>query len=257
MEAVHSRQLEMGLGQRRVQSRLHLYQPVGGWWVDRVGVRKGLLISTIIWGAGGDGAFVRDGVLDLVLLADDAGAGRRTGHGGDGQGNPPTDAARRRDMGNGLMNAGWAIGALISPLVVEPISRRYGWQAAFLFTGGLCFMWIPLWVMLSWRRSPSLCPAQIDLSSAAIIARGGSTFARSPCGRRWRRSFSSGSADGVCEHVSAGFFHVGRGILRRNNYALFTGSPFSPPTSARFWAAYRFSVMLRLSPGGIYPPGEW
>jgi ACS family hexuronate transporter-like MFS transporter len=134
----------------------------GGWWVDRVGVRKGLLISIAIWGLAAMGHSFATGFLSLcfwrMMLALGEGPGMAAMVKGTRRLMPP----RWRDFGNGLMNAGWAIGALIAPLVVDPISRRHGWQGAFLFTGGLCFVWIPLWALLSWRRGATLGPQPID-----------------------------------------------------------------------------------------------
>lgn len=139
----------------------------GGWWVDRVGVRTGLLISTLIWGAAAMGHSFATGFLTLccwrMLLALGEGPGMAAMVKGTRRLMPP----QLRDLGNGLMNAGWAVGALIAPLVVDPIYRHYGWQAAFIFTGGLCFLWVPCWVVLSWRRAATLGPGPIHLVSGS------------------------------------------------------------------------------------------
>ena len=135
----------------------------GGWWVDRIGVRTGLLISTLIWGTAAMGHSLASGFVTLccwrMLLALGEGPGMAAMVKGTRRLMPP----RWRDFGNGLMNAGWAVGALIAPLVVDPISRHYGWKYAFVFTGGLCFLWVPFWMVLSWRRSATLGPQPIHL----------------------------------------------------------------------------------------------
>ena len=134
---------------------------LGGWWVDRAGVRKGLLISIAIWGLAAMGHSLARGFWSLcfwrMMLALGEGPGMAAMVKGTRRLMPP----RWRDFGNGLMNAGWAVGALISPLVVDPISRHFGWQAAFLTTGGLCVLWIPLWALFSWGRSKILGPQEI------------------------------------------------------------------------------------------------
>lgn len=134
---------------------------LGGWWVDRAGVRKGLLISIAVWGLAAMGHSFATGFWSLcfwrMMLALGEGPGMAAMVKGTRRLMPP----RGRDFGNGLMNAGWAVGALIAPLVVDPISRHHGWRAAFLVTGGLCFIWMPLWAVFSWGRSKVLGPQPI------------------------------------------------------------------------------------------------
>jgi ACS family hexuronate transporter-like MFS transporter len=137
---------------------------LGGWWVDRIGVRTGLLISLVIWGAAAMGHSLASGFVSLCCWRMVLALGEGPGMAAMLKGTRRLMPARLRDLGNGLMNAGWAIGALIAPLVVDPISRHYGWKSAFLFTGGLCFLWVPWWVLLSWRRSATLGPAPMQLA---------------------------------------------------------------------------------------------
>jgi ACS family hexuronate transporter-like MFS transporter len=55
-----------------------------------------------------------------------------------------------------LSYSGGSLGAIVTPLVVVPISIAYGWRAAFLFTGLLGVVWLVLWWATA--RSPFLHP---------------------------------------------------------------------------------------------------
>ena len=85
---------------------------------------------------------------------------------------------RLRDTGNGLINAGWAAGALIAPLVVAPIAARHGWEASFVVTGGVCFLWLPLWLVFAYR------PGGARLGPQPVALRAGSDHAARPMA--WR-----------------------------------------------------------------------
>jgi len=54
--------------------------------------------------------------------------------------------ARERAFVHGLVQGGAAIGAIITPPVITWMSLTYGWQPAFLVTGGLGFVWLVLWL---------------------------------------------------------------------------------------------------------------
>jgi ACS family hexuronate transporter-like MFS transporter len=55
---------------------------------------------------------------------------------------------KERGTLNGLVQAATVTGALITPPVVVLLSLRYGWRAAFLFTGSLGLIWAVAWVRL-------------------------------------------------------------------------------------------------------------
>jgi len=50
-----------------------------------------------------------------------------------------------RALATGLFNAGSNIGAVVCPLVVPWLAVKWGWQAAFIATGAIGFLWVVLW----------------------------------------------------------------------------------------------------------------
>ena len=53
-----------------------------------------------------------------------------------------------RSLGNGIFNSGAAVGAVLTPLIVTPISEIYGWRKAFLIVGILGFVWVAVWLVV-------------------------------------------------------------------------------------------------------------
>jgi ACS family hexuronate transporter-like MFS transporter len=150
---------------------------LGGAWIDRVGVRKGLLISTIFWSLAAAGHALATGFWSLcfwrMMLALGEGPGAASLLKGVRRIMPP----RLRDAGNGLIGAGWAAGAVIAPLIIGPVSVKRGWQAGFLATASLCLAWLPFWILLAFRPG-------VPLGATTVILVAGSDEKPKPL--QWR-----------------------------------------------------------------------
>jgi MFS transporter, ACS family, hexuronate transporter len=55
---------------------------------------------------------------------------------------------RERALATGIFNAGTNTGAILTPLLVPWIALRWGWQWAFVVTGGLGLLWLFVWIPL-------------------------------------------------------------------------------------------------------------
>jgi ACS family hexuronate transporter-like MFS transporter len=52
---------------------------------------------------------------------------------------------KERALATGIFNSGTNIGAIVAPVAVPAIVLAWGWQAAFIITGALGFIWIIFW----------------------------------------------------------------------------------------------------------------
>jgi ACS family hexuronate transporter-like MFS transporter len=55
---------------------------------------------------------------------------------------------KERAFATGIFNSGTNVGALIAPLVVPWITLSWGWEWAFIITGGLGFLWLVVWGLM-------------------------------------------------------------------------------------------------------------
>ena len=55
---------------------------------------------------------------------------------------------KERAFATGIFNSGSNVGAIVAPLSVPFIAETYGWQVAFLITGGIGFIWLLLWLLI-------------------------------------------------------------------------------------------------------------
>ena len=62
---------------------------------------------------------------------------------------------KERALATGIFNSGANIGAVVAPAVVPWLTVTYGWQAAFIATGAIGFLWLFLWLPLYDRPEQS------------------------------------------------------------------------------------------------------
>jgi ACS family hexuronate transporter-like MFS transporter len=154
---------------------------LGGMWIDRVGIRRGLFLSTIVWTVAAAAHGLATGFLSLcafrILLAVGEGPGGASLLKGVRRALPP----RFQDTGVSLVGAGTLLGAVLAPLIIGPMADRIGWRAAFVVTAALGLIWLPLWWVVSARpkanmeaeeeRSVAARPRQrLDFTSPALWA---------------------------------------------------------------------------------------
>ncbi len=136
-----------------------------GWVVDRVGWRRANILAVASWSlaAMAHGVVRTFGQFALARVA--LGATESLG--------TPTSIktigtlfeARARSVAMGAMNSATNIGAVITPLVVPTIAVVWGWQAAFLLTGGLGLVWVAAWVLTT--RTAALPGGEVPVPAVA------------------------------------------------------------------------------------------
>jgi ACS family hexuronate transporter-like MFS transporter len=60
---------------------------------------------------------------------------------------------QQRALATGIFNSGSNMGALITPLIVPVITAKWGWAAAFYWTGSVGLLWVVAWMIL-YREPP-------------------------------------------------------------------------------------------------------
>jgi ACS family hexuronate transporter-like MFS transporter len=120
----------------------------GGRMVDRVGCRIGVFVTLTIWSiASAAHAFV-DGLVSLCVARALLGAGEGAFYPAAIRGTAEWFPEATRAKPIGLMLAGISVGTLLTPPVAAWIALEYGWRAAFLITGALGFLLLPVWMLI-------------------------------------------------------------------------------------------------------------
>jgi ACS family hexuronate transporter-like MFS transporter len=143
-------------------------QPVCGYIVDLLGLKLGFALFALIWSVAGCLHGFATGWLSLAafrgLLGLSEAAAIPSGIKAVGEWFPD----RERSVAVGWFNAGTSLGALLAPPMVIFLYARYGWQAGFVVTGCLGFVFAALWFFF--YRSPSQHPAITDAEKTLILS---------------------------------------------------------------------------------------
>jgi ACS family hexuronate transporter-like MFS transporter len=70
---------------------------------------------------------------------------------------------KERAFATGIFNSGSNVGALLTPIAVPWITLHWGWEAAFIATGVLGFLWLGFWLVFyrEPEKHPRLSPAEL------------------------------------------------------------------------------------------------
>ncbi|ORM80915.1 hexuronate transporter [Pantoea deleyi] len=122
-----------------------LFQPLCGWLIDVIGLKMGFLICALVWSVtcllhAGAGSWLHLALLRFVMGASEAAA-------------TPANAKaigdwfpkKERPVAAGWAGVGFSIGAMLAPPIIYVAHITFGWQGAFLLTGGLGLLWVGLW----------------------------------------------------------------------------------------------------------------
>jgi ACS family hexuronate transporter-like MFS transporter len=115
--------------------------------IDRVGTKLGYTISVTVWSiAAMLHATVRT-TFGFGMIRGLLGLGESGNYPGGVKTAAEWFPQKERALAIGILDAGSNIGACVGPLLVPFSLARYGWQAAFLVTGSLGFIWLALWLI--------------------------------------------------------------------------------------------------------------
>ena len=116
-----------------------------GRFLDKVGVRRGFAFAIIAWSLAAIAhAFARTaGGFAIARAA--LGLGESGNFPASIKATAEWFPKRERALATGIFNAGSNVGAILTPLIVPWIALTWGWQAAFIATGSLGFIWLIFW----------------------------------------------------------------------------------------------------------------
>ena len=118
---------------------------IAGRLIDKFGTKIGYGISVLLWSFAAMGHAFAKGGLGFGFWRALLGISE--------SGNFPAAIKtvaewfpkRERALATGIFNSGTNIGAVVAPLAVPAIATAWGWQAAFILTGLLGFIWLIFW----------------------------------------------------------------------------------------------------------------
>ncbi len=118
-----------------------------GWLVDRFGVKWAYGAAVAIWSLAGMAHAFAANVTQFVTARAVLVAAESVNTPAAVKSAAQFLPMKLRSMAVGIVNTAPNIGNIIAPLTVVPFAVAFGWQAAFLVTGALGFIWLAFWIV--------------------------------------------------------------------------------------------------------------
>jgi ACS family hexuronate transporter-like MFS transporter len=133
--------------------------PFAGMFIDRAGLNRAISVAVGIWSCAGIATGFTRGLGGLVGCRAVLGMAEAGGIPAAGKATHRYLAPAERALGNALNQAGVSLGSMAALPLAAWLAGTAGWRAAFLVTGSLGLLWIPLW---NWTARRAASPAVTD-----------------------------------------------------------------------------------------------
>jgi ACS family hexuronate transporter-like MFS transporter len=139
-----------------------MLQPICGYVLDVLGLKKGYAIFVAAWSAISMSHGLAHSWQAFATLRGLLGFAEGSANPGGMKATAEWFPARERGLAGGVFNIGASFGSMLAPPLVAWAILRYNWQAAFVITGSLGFAWLVLWLLFydSPGRHRSLSPEE-------------------------------------------------------------------------------------------------
>ena len=118
---------------------------IGGRLIDKFGTKIGYGISVILWSIAAMGHALAKGVLGFGFWRGLLGISEAGNFPAGNKSIAEWFPKKERALAFGIFNSGTNVGAIVAPLAIPAMVVAWGWQAAFIITGALGFIWVILW----------------------------------------------------------------------------------------------------------------
>jgi ACS family hexuronate transporter-like MFS transporter len=144
-------------------------QLVSGRIYDKIGTRKGFVMSALIWGTADMLTSLARGVASLSFFRVLLGLGEAGPWPGTVKSNAEWFPVKERAFAQGMFGAGGSIGNVLAPLVISMLFLAFDWQRTFIIVGSLGILWIIPWLIINKRR-PADHPWITDAEKQYILS---------------------------------------------------------------------------------------
>ncbi len=140
--------------------------PFAGLFLDAVGLNAGIIAAVAVWSLAGALTPLASTLPLLVLTRMVLGVAEAAGIPSTGKGFATYLDPKELALGTASNSIGVTLGGILAPLVLAAIAPRWGWRTAFVLSGALGFLWIPLWWITARavprQPAPRSAPVSLD-----------------------------------------------------------------------------------------------
>ena len=143
---------DLGIGEKDYSHIIMAFQllygvgmVIAGRLIDKFGTKLGYGVAVVLWSIAAMGHALAKGVWGFGFWRGFLGVSEA--------GNFPAAIKtvaewfpkKERALATGIFNSGTNVGAILAPIAIPAIIATWSWQAAFIITGAIGFIWVILW----------------------------------------------------------------------------------------------------------------
>jgi ACS family hexuronate transporter-like MFS transporter len=118
-----------------------------GRLIDKFGTKIGYGVSVVLWSFAAMGHALAKGVWGFGIWRGFLGISEAGNFPAANKTIAEWFPKKERAFAFGIMNSGTNVGAILAPLAIPAILVAWGWQAAFIITGSIGFIWVIVWLI--------------------------------------------------------------------------------------------------------------
>lgn len=132
-------------------------QLFSGKMYDKIGTRKGFVVSALIWGIADALTSLARSLVSLSFFRVLLGLGEAGPWPGTTKSNAEWFPVKERALAQGLFGAAASTGSIIAPILIPLLYLAFGWKVTFIIVGSLGIFWIIPWIIVN-KKSPKEHP---------------------------------------------------------------------------------------------------
>jgi len=146
-----------------------LSAPFAGLLIDRFGLNRAISAAVALWSLAGMATGLTRGMGGLVACRAVLGAAEAAGIPAAGKAIHMYLKPAERAVGNAVNQAGVSLGLMLAPPVATWLAVTYGWRQAFVATGILGLLWIPLWRAVGRPSEPAPASMSFEILRRPLL----------------------------------------------------------------------------------------
>ena len=132
-------------------------QLFSGKLYDKIGTRRGFVVSVLIWGTADALTSLAQGKLSLTAFRMMLGLGEAGPWPGATKSNAEWFPQKERAFAQGLFGAAASIGSILAPVIILMLYISLGWKTTFIVVGSMGLLWIIPWLIIN-KKGPKEHP---------------------------------------------------------------------------------------------------
>jgi ACS family hexuronate transporter-like MFS transporter len=165
-------------------------QLFSGKLYDKIGTRRGFVVSVFVWGLADALTSLAQGKVSLTGFRMMLGLGEAGPWPGATKSNAEWFPQKERAFAQGLFGAAASIGSILAPVIILMLYMAIGWKLTFVVIGGLGVLWLIPWLIIN-KKTPNEHPLITDEERAYILTSDEEVKTEVEVGKTWGELLSN------------------------------------------------------------------